>query len=378
MRKIIIALCMLPCTVIAQNKFTIQGKVEQLNVPAKAYLQYNSGVARVVDSALVNNGTFMFIGVMSGISQAQIIIKHEVTVKDPDKIAKPDLFTFYLEPKILMLNSITDSVKYAIIKDSKVNDDNERYKALTKSVRKKNEALVAEFKSKGIDQQKEEAYMKTVFTRSEAIKKESAEINKQFYITHLDSYVGLVAYSNELIGEIDPVITQSEFNKFSVDLRSTDLGKTIADKIALAKHTGIGSMAIDFTQNDVNDKPVKLSAFKGSYVLLDFWASWCVPCRAENPNLVKAYNKYKDRNFTILGVSLDQPGKKELWLKAIEKDGLVWTQVSDLKFWNNEVANKYGIKAVPQNYLIDPTGKIIAKNLYGEALLAKLASLFNK
>lgn len=108
-------------------------------------------------------------------------------------------------------------------------------------------------------------------------------------------------------------------------------------------------------------------------MLVDFWASWCGPCRAENPNLVKTYNKYKDNGFTVLGISLDQPGKKNSWLAAIHKDNLTWTQVSDLKFWDNEVAVLYGIKAIPSNLLVDPQGKIIAKDLRGEELDKKLA-----
>ena len=104
-------------------------------------------------------------------------------------------------------------------------------------------------------------------------------------------------------------------------------------------------------------------------------ASWCRPCRAENPNVVKAYNEYKGKNFTVLSVSLDQPGKKDLWLKAIEADGLTWTHVSDLKFWNNDVATLYGIKSIPANFLLDPTGKIVGKNLRGDELDAKLKEL---
>jgi peroxiredoxin len=132
----------------------------------------------------------------------------------------------------------------------------------------------------------------------------------------------------------------------------------------------IGTMAPDITMPDVNGKNVSLSSLKGKYVLVDFWASWCGPCRGENPNVVAAYNKYKNKNFTILGVSLDKT--KDAWLEAIKKDGLTWTHISDLKFWDSEAVGLYGFNGIPYNVLLDPTGKIIADNLRGSDLERKL------
>jgi peroxiredoxin len=140
-----------------------------------------------------------------------------------------------------------------------------------------------------------------------------------------------------------------------------------------AGRPGVGSMSPDFTMNDVNDKPFALSQLKGKYVLVDFWASWCAPCRGENPNVVAAYNKYKNKNFTILGVSLDE--KKEAWLKAIKDDNLAWTQISDLKGWSSASVGLFGFDGIPYNILIDPQGKIIATELRGEGLEAKLAEV---
>ena len=135
-------------------------------------------------------------------------------------------------------------------------------------------------------------------------------------------------------------------------------------------NAGIGSIAPELTMNDVDGKPFSLSQLRGKYVLVDFWASWCGPCRAENPNVVAAYNQFKNKNFTVLGVSLDE-GKAE-WVEAIKSDNLTWPQISDLKKFNSAAVELFGFDAIPYNVLIDPTGKIIATGLAGKALQSKL------
>ncbi len=166
---------------------------------------------------------------------------------------------------------------------------------------------------------------------------------------------------------------ENRLNVLTATARSSKYGKHLGDLIQGGKIGAIGSKAMDFTQNDVNGKPVSLSSYRGKYVLIDFWASWCRPCRMENPNVVAAYNQYKGKNFTVLGVSLDQ--SKDNWLQAIKADNLTWTQVSDLQYWSNAVAQMYRIQSIPQNLLIDPNGLIIAKNLRGEELNARLKEL---
>ncbi|RYY41225.1 MAG: AhpC/TSA family protein [Chitinophagaceae bacterium] len=187
------------------------------------------------------------------------------------------------------------------------------------------------------------------------------------------SYVSPFVLGNTAQLLDNPVVLNERFRRLDSNIQHSSIGQSLAAYITQNLIGSIGSEASDFTQADTTGKPVSLSSFRGKYVLLDFWASWCRPCRAENPNVVRAFQKFRNKNFTILGVSLDQ--SKDAWINAIHVDKLTWMHVSDLQQWNNAVAKMYGVQGIPQNFLIDPNGRIVGKNLRGEELERKLCEL---
>ncbi|UFH56212.1 TlpA disulfide reductase family protein [Spirosoma sp. KNUC1025] len=158
--------------------------------------------------------------------------------------------------------------------------------------------------------------------------------------------------------------------RFEKENPNSPHAKSLIGRVARIKGVSVGAQAPEIALSDTTGKSVTLSSLRGKYVLIDFWASWCGPCRAENPNVVRMYNKFKDKGFEIYSVSLDQA--KANWTKAIRNDNLTWTHVSDLKFWQSAAAQQYGVQAIPATFLLDKDGKIIAKNLRGDALEQKL------
>lgn len=182
------------------------------------------------------------------------------------------------------------------------------------------------------------------------------------------------------VQKLDPDGDFELFVKVKDDLEpkigGTELHKGLSDQIAVWKKAQIGSEMLDITLNNPEGEPIKLFEQLGEITLVDFWASWCRPCRGENPNIVKAYEKYKSKGFTVVGVSLDEDA--ELWKRAIKQDNLTWTHMSDLKLWNSAVVSQYNISSVPASFLVDKNGKILAKNLRGAALDLKLMQLLGE
>lgn len=377
MKKLILmALSFVPALVWAQSStFIINARIGTESAPVKAYLIYPSAEKSISDSAMLDKGVFRFKGMISDPVRAQLVVDHK-----GEGLAKlgrnADFLVVFLEKGEMNITA-KDSVKNSLISGSKLNDEYKKYGVFVAAPDKAITQINVDYAAASDDQRKDQNFIDGLQNRFNKTQEEKRMLQVQYIKQHPGSYLSLLALMDVAGDEIDVPIIEPLYKSLSADILNTATAQGFAKSIDAAHTLAVGAIAPAFTENDVNDKPVSLAAFRGKYVLLDFWASWCAPCRAENPNVVKAYHQYKDKNFTVLGVSLDRPGKKADWLAAIKADGLEWTQVSDLKFWNNEVAKRYGIRGIPQNYLIDPTGKIIGKNLRGEELNKKLASLLN-
>ena len=361
----------------AQKGFTISGDVSKVkDLIAKVYLNYYADGKSTMDSAEVKDGKFSFTGTLADPVMGSLRAKYQEVpgAKSMKAISyNRDIKQVFLENSKIKIASV-DSFANATIKGSKSHTAYVSWTDLTKEETAQSAALNKEYSE--FYKKKDQAGMDRIDAAFDKLTEQKNIKNKQYLKDNASSPIAMFVLKQYAGYDINADDVEPMFLALPEQLRASPAGKDMTEKLETAKKTGVGKMAMDFTQNDTLGNPVSLSSFRGKYVLIDFWASWCGPCRQENPNVVKAFNAYNSKGFTVLGVSLDQPTAQDKWMKAIHDDKLTWTQVSDLKYWKNDVAVQYGIQAIPQNFLIDPQGKIVGKNLRGEALNKKLEALF--
>ncbi len=366
-------LCFGMISIAHAQKFTISGKLNPTTDKKTIILNYTTADGQeITDSTVVTKGSFSLQGTVDQPTRAGLRLKAVGEKNQPttmDEMASIDNQEFYLEASKIVVKG-TDQIKSATISGGPTQKDflllQQQLKPLQDKMAPLSERMRALFEAN------DEKGQNDLFPQLRAIRLEMNKVDDSFIKSHPDSYVSFDMVMSQT-GMINPTTFEPLFNSLSERLRSTDKAKAALKELNLAKSLDIGQPAIDFSQETAEGKQITLSSLKGKYVLIDFWASWCGPCRGENPHLVKAYEQFKGKNFEILGISLDS--KKDAWLKAIKDDGLEWLHVSDLKGWKNEVAATYGVRAVPQNYLLDANGIIIAKNLRGEELIERLTEL---
>jgi peroxiredoxin len=374
--KFLILALLAPAVAAAQSpNFTISGKIGNLNKPAKIYLDYSAEGKGATDSAVLVNGTFKFTGHIEGIASSRMTLSRE-GIKDKEIYATGIGDVIYVSfGKENIHISSPDSLYNAKWTGSKVYNELQAFnKAVGPTVMTVHHNANVLLGRATPEQQKDTTYFKSIDKTVKALRKSRGEKMLAFAKANPTSEFALQGLSELVSGySLKSDQALAVFNKLSPELRLSYTGQGLYKLLNADTMTALGAPAPNFTQNDVNGKAMSLSDFKGKYVLVEFWASWCSPCRAEGPNLLKQYARFKNKGFEILGVSVDSDKAK--WLEAIKKDGLTWPQISDLKGWDNDARKVYGISGVPANFLISPEGKIIGSHLMGEKLNKKLSEL---
>ncbi|HXB12956.1 MAG TPA: TlpA disulfide reductase family protein [Bacteroidia bacterium] len=342
--------------------FAINGTISGMD-SGWVYFGHNDSTGFKKDSTHVKNHQFAYTGKVTEPSL------YYVWMSTPQGVMLKT-FGFFVEDTTMQINVNRDSITKTVVTGSHVNDLYVAYEEALKPIKNKMDALDKGYSEAAHSNNK--AAMDSLEKVYDKLSAEEIDANVAYVQNNPNSVIGAWAIK-KMLYNFDLAQLKKVYPSFSPAVQQSSFGKEIKKEMDIMDRTAIGQMAPDFTQNDSTGKPLALASFKGKYVLVDFWASWCGPCRRENPNVVEAYKKFKGKNFTILGVSLDE--NKEAWVKAVKDDGLAWNHVCDLKGWKNVVAAEYGIRAVPSNFLLDPSGKILAHNLRGEVLQDTLAKI---
>lgn len=372
---IIVSVLIFSCNNKSKDQFTINGKIENAK-DQRVFLEqlfFNEKDIAVIDTAEIKNGKFVLTGAAAeeGLyrirleqdnNASYLIINDQLEINFSSKIGNGSDDNFKdlkvetpgnkaLKTLIVgLMENVATLEKNATVLDSLENMGSDSLLAIeTVKQAKLNEGLTSFLNGYVF---KSEDPIVTIFAMANAPTEDKSVIEKR--VEHLTKKFPKHKGVQDII---------LAYNKFLTEMNKP--------KPAQPAKPVVGNFAPDFTMNDTEGKPVSLSQYKGQYVLVDFWASWCGPCRGENPNVVAAYKKYKNKNFTVLGVSLDED--KNAWVKAIQKDGLTWKHISDLKGWQSAVVPVYGIEGIPYNVLLDPEGKILATELRDKELDAFLS-----
>ncbi|WP_353181533.1 TlpA disulfide reductase family protein [Parapedobacter lycopersici] len=356
-----------------KQRYTIQGSLGNLNAPATVYLLEVQDQAYVVrDSAVLENGKFTFEGDIDSIIGLQIVLNREGSGYERAAESKG----LFLEDGVITIKDSTGSLREAVISGTPNNDAQLRiYKEVTLPLQEA-EMQLTKKQQEATPEMLEDDGFKAELAAAEAQYLDHAIKLHSDFIQHNPNVIVSLNYLMRMVGVAPDEQVESLYNNLSSELRQSPLGQDLATRLARIKLFAMGVVMPEITLPDTNGNPISSTDFKGQYLLVDLWAAWCAPCRVENPNLVAMYRKYQDKNFNILGISLDN--SRNEWLVAIQKDKLTWPQVSDLKHWNSAAIAHFGINSIPTNYLLDPSGKIIAKDLRGQALRNKLEELLEK
>lgn len=345
---------------VAGDSYQISGSLTGL-ANDTILLIHRTEDATIIDTAVAKGGSFSFTGKLA---EPQTYLLQWM------REGKRQRKEFFVENVAISISGHVDSADQIRISGSNTQKKYDEFLALVKPLDLQMDSLD---KVAGKLEEKDKAQMAAIDTAYNLLEGQKKNVAAKFVSENATSLVAPFIVLRTFAVEPVTGLLDTIFKSLDDNAQKGFYGKQLSSLIASLKQTEIGALAPAFSLNDTSGKTVSLESYKGKVVLVDFWASWCVPCRHENPNVVKAYRQYHPKGLEILGISLDE--KRDKWITAISKDTLTWQHVSDLKGWNNVVAKQYAVRSIPNNYLIDKDGKIIAKGLHGEELQKKLAEV---
>lgn len=352
----------------ATKSFTVTGKINKATPGSYVYLETNSQPTHKIDSTKVTAGNMFTLN--SKVAEGGEVFVLNVGGNQKMALLVEGGETLNVVADGFVMDAKTGQIGKATITGSK----NMVYYEKLMALRTEMEAKVKNWNKEvaAATEKKDNKRITQIEQAYQAAEQDVVNKVKAMLPEMGTSLVSLFAL-NFINIESDFATYESLAQRFEKENPNSPHAKSLIGRVARIKGVSVGAPAPEIALNDTTGTPVPLSSLRGKYVLVDFWASWCGPCRAENPNVVRMYNKFKDKGFAIYSVSLDQA--KANWTKAIRNDNLTWTHVSDLKFWQSAAAQQYGVQAIPATFLLDKEGKIIAKNLRGEALEQKLEEI---
>jgi len=372
MRKIILLLVLSVVLVSCSDGFTINGTVKGVADGTKVKLerqQESLGFVVTLDTAVVKDGKFTFKGKAKAPAVYQISID-SVSGKSPIIVENADI-SIAVNKENLLLNTITGT--YHNEQLTEYNRQMEKIQRKVKDFQIANDPVIQKLKVAG-----DTASIRKLFDENKKLKDEVHDeviaFQSKYVETRPKSFISLILIQAAAgYPDFDINKLQANFDNLDPTLKNSTIGKNVQKKLEQMKTVDIGRLAPNFSAPGVDGKATSLKESLGRVTVVDFWASWCPPCRKENPNMVALYKEFHGKGLNIVGVSLDKDADK--WKDAIAKDGLTWTQVSNLKYWDDPIAASYGVQALPATYVLDKNGVVVAKDLSGEALRAQVASM---
>lgn len=352
------------------NEPTFKGSISNVEDSTAIYLSQlgNTGQPQAIDTVMVKDGKFEI-----DLPKVDFETLNILTLEG----GRGNVI-FINENEPITATVYKDSLRSSKVEGGKSNELFNDYVSEIKSLRAEMQKMVEQYQANNPNLRQNPALMQEIQQKQKELQENNTGKFQKMISENPQSLVSALILSDMMNGKSLSTNKFKElFENLDEEVKNSEIGKQLNETIQKATATAVGSKAPEFSAPTPEGEQLALKDALGKITIVDFWASWCKPCRIENPNVVKLYNEYHDKGLNIIGVSLDKNGQKDKWLKAIEDDGLTWQHVSNLQYWQDPVAQLYNVRSIPATFILDENGVIIAKDLRGEALRAKVSEMLD-